>query len=94
MNKTAKRKPFATIKPRDQWRRPADRVRGRVVKAVDVGSPAVSPTAHEPVLKLHVFELRRDGLHVRRRGGRRKGETVLSFERLANWHKPQPELFA
>ena len=76
-----KQKPFATAKPRSEWRRCKRRVHGRVVHDVQTG-PEPADT------ELFVLELRADGLHVRRKRGWRSKEKVWKFESLANGVAP------
>jgi hypothetical protein len=76
-----KKNPFATSKPRSEWKRPAKRCRGRLLHDVQVG-PNPSDTA------LFVFELKSDGLHVRRKGGWKSRAKVWKFESLANGVAP------
>ena len=54
---------------------------GRIRKAVDFGDGKLEPFR---------FELKRDGLHVRRRGAR-KG-VILPLDKLANHARIQPGL--
>lgn len=73
---------------------------GRVKKAVDVGISSgrrapdgtVYSAPYEPLLVAYIFELKQDGLHVRRRGTARKRELVIPFNRLINLAQKQPNL--
>jgi hypothetical protein len=74
---TPNKKPFSTTKPRSEWRKCFKRVRGRVLKDLQVGK--------EPGdTKIFIFELRSDGLHVRMKHSPRRCEKVWKFESLAN----------
>lgn len=77
-----------TKKPREEWKKPTRRVRGRTVQEIDFG------TEGHPVLKRVVFELRpNEGLAVRKVGSRIKSTRTWTFDHLANVANGQMELF-
>ncbi len=83
-SETEKKKPFATTKPRSEWRRTKRRVRGRVVEEVNVGAGKDGEAKYD----LFVFELTSAGLTVRRKRQRRSGAKVWTFQSLANGVAP------
>lgn len=76
MSEPVKKKPFQNCKPRDQWKAPVRRQR-RVVE-VQFGVDKEG----QPDYRLVIFELKKDGLHVRRKHARKS--SVYRYDKLAN----------
>ena len=91
-----KEKPKRVKKERKSRAKPIRRVFGRLLKTVEI-APAILGENGEVLkpatLKAHWFELKVDGLHVRRFHARRRTERTWTFQRLANIAKTQMELF-
>ena len=65
----------------------ARKVFGRVKLAVNISHDPAAPD-----VKSFIFELRADGLHVRRKHTKCSGEAVLRFAALANFTEKEPRL--
>lgn len=84
----AKRNPFATAKPRSEWKRPKRRVRGRVKFDVCVGVDK----AGQEVYKLFTASLTSDGLRVHRERARKSSDRVWPLVALANGVNAQAQM--
>jgi len=80
-------------------KRPVRRVFGRMLRAVPVSDEVRDPETGEvskpAALKSFWFELKQDGLHVRRFRARRRSEIVWPLRKLANgtWAGGQMQMF-
>lgn len=72
-----KARPFATAKPRSEWKKCFKRVHGRIVADVQTG-PEPKDT------ELFIFELKSDGLRVRKKRGWKSKAKLWKFESLVN----------
>ncbi len=85
--KTTNAKKGTPSPPKQPRKAPVRHVRGRMLRAIEV-KPGISDGdggwLKEPVLKSFWFELRQDGLHVRRFRQSKKRARVWPFQHLAN----------